>query len=98
MPLPILEIFHEPSFLAKFPPSIFLDSCQFLIHFLLPVYVSNLMLLFLFPLLFGTVVYESASYNIQLRCLRKTEGFICVCITHTHTCVQEVELPGGPFC
>lgn len=43
------------------------------------------MLLFLFPLLFGTVVYESASYNIQLRCLRKTEGFICVCITHTHT-------------
>lgn len=42
------------------------------------------MLLFLFPLRFVTVVYESASYNIQLRCLRKTEGFICVCITHTH--------------
>lgn len=86
---------------AKLPPASVtdcLDCRRALLHVLWPVYVSNLMLLFLFPLLFGIAVYESASYNTQLGCLRKKKGlWVSYRHRHIHLYVEKFELLGGPL-
>ena len=77
--------------MAKLPPASVTDKTLLIAvtsyYVLLPVYVPNLMFLFLFPLLFGIAVYESASYNTQLGCLRKKE-FVSVLQTEAHTSVR----------